>query len=145
MMDTSFRALLQQAFAVTLDGAGEGDLTTATGAIAGTILLDGMRYGVVIDANGNILQPIAHYADFLRPQATVFGYYNLKNNHIATRAINVQANGPLEIVGANGPLSITANFTPNAVDDFKPELDDMLIQALCNVVTLKIKPANADA
>ena len=146
MMDSSRRAWLQQTYTLALDGSGVGLLSAATAAIAGEILLDGIRLGTVIDADGNVLQPILHYADFLRPQSTVFGYYNLKDGAAYTRAINVQANGPLEIVGANGPLSITANYVPTAVDDWPPDLEADLVQTLVNIVATKMAmPANANA
>lgn len=145
MMDGSRRAWLQQVFALALDGNGRGDLSAATAAIAGEILLDGVRVGAVIDADGNKLQPLLHYSDFLSPQAVVFGYYCLKDRAILTRAINQQASGPLEIVGASSPLTITASYVPTAVSDFPVDLEADLVQALVDIVATKIKPANADA
>jgi len=142
MMDDSKRAWLQQVFTLALDSSGVGLLSAATAAISGEILLDGIRLGVVIDGDGNILQPILHYADFLRPQSTAYGYYNLKDGAAHTRAINTPVNGPLDIIGAPGPLSITASYVPAAVDDFVQDLEPDLVQALVQIVTLK---ANADA
>src|SRR5262245_37935744 len=75
MADPYERALLQQTYSVTLDVNGQGDLLTATGSItglAGEILLDGIRAGNVLDNDQNQLQPLLHYADFLKPQATVY-------------------------------------------------------------------------
>lgn len=143
MLDSSRRAWLQQVFSLALDGTGKGDLSTATAAIAGSILLDGIRMGVILDFNGNRLQPILHFSDFLSPQPTVYGYYCLKDRAILTRAIGVQVNTPADVVGANGPLSITANYTPNAVDDFPPDLEADLVNALCRIVALKVSPTNA--
>lgn len=149
MRDAYLRALLQQTYAVNLDSAGQGDLLTATGSItgvAGEILLDGIRYGVVLDFDGNQLQPILHYADFLRPQPTVYGYYLIKDrDKILTRAKGQQVNNLNEIQGANGPLSILASFVPASVTNFPPELDDRLVQKLCDIVVRKITPANANA
>lgn len=141
MHDPYLRALLQQTYSVTLDGAGQGDLLAATGnitAVAGEILLDGIRHGVVLDADGNQLQNILHYADFLRPQPTIWGYWSLKDrDKIVTRIKGVQANGLAEIQGAPGPLSILASFAPASVASFPPELDDRLVQKLVDVVALK--------
>ncbi len=136
MRDDALRPLLQQVYSVTLSAAGEGDLLTTTGSItgnAGEILIDGIRFGVVIDADGNILQPLLHYHDFLRPQATQYAYYNLKDRKILTRAIDQQVNAPSDIVGVNGPLSITASFDPQEVDDYPAELEDHLVQELCDI------------
>lgn len=147
MRDSSLRSLLQQEYTVTLDANGEGNLLTALGSItgvAGEILIDGSRFGAVIDADGNVLHPLLHFADFIRPQPTVFGYYCIKDKAtILTRAINAQVNGPNEIVGATGPLNITANFTPTAVTSFPPELEHLLVQALVDIVVQKATPANA--
>lgn len=144
MRDDALRPLLQQVYSVTLSAAGEGDLLAATGSItgnAGEILIDGIRLGVVVDADGNILQPLLHYHDFLRPQATQYAYYNLKDRKILTRAIDQQVNVPSDVVGVNGPLSITASFDPQEVTDYPAELEDHLVQELCDVVM----PANATA
>jgi hypothetical protein len=146
MMDGSRRAWLTQEFSLTLDGTGKGDLSAATSAIAGEILLDGIRMGAVLDADGSLLKPLLHYSDFLSPQATVYGYYCLKDRALLTRTINVQASGPLEIVGASSPLTITANYVPSAVDDFPVDLEADLVQSLVNIVAAKVAtPANADA
>lgn len=149
MRDPYLRALLQQTYSVTLDANGQGDLLAAVGSVtsvAGEILLDGIRYGVVLDADGNQLQPILHYADFLRPQPTVFGYYLIKDrDKILTRAKGQQVNNLNEIQGVNGALSILANFTPASVTNFPPELDDRLVQILVDIVVRKITPANANA
>jgi hypothetical protein len=145
MRDPYLRALLQQTYSVPLDANGQGDLLAATGSItgvAGEILLDGIRSGVVLDNDGNQLYPILHYADFLRPQTTAIGHYHIKDrDKILTRAKGVQVTDPGSIQGANGPLVITANFTPADVSNFPPELDDRLVQTLCNVVARKVTPA----
>jgi len=145
MADPAMRALLQQAYTLTLDAAGEGNLLTATGSVtgnAGEILLDGVRYGVVLDADGQRLHPLKHYHDFLAPQNTAFGYYNMRNrDKMATRAAGVQVNVAADIQSASGPLTITASFDPQDVDDYPPELEDMLVNALCEIVAAK--PANA--
>lgn len=143
MMDGSRRAWLQQEFSLVLDGTGRGALSAATAAITGEILLDGVRVGAVIDADGNPLKPLLHYSDFLSPQATVYGYYCLKDRALLTRAINTQAGGPLEIVGASSPLTITANYVPTAVDNFPPDLEADLVQTLVNIVATKLANANA--
>lgn len=147
MRDSALRGLLQQEFTITLDVNGEGDLLAAVGsvtAVAGEILIDGVWFGAVIDADGNVLQPLVHFVDFIRPQPTVFGYYCIKDKAtILTRAKDAQANGPLEIVGATGPLTITANFAPAAVASFPPELEEPLVHALVNIVVQKVTPANA--
>lgn len=147
MADSSLRSLLQQEYSITLDASGEGDLLAATGSVtgvAGEILLEGVKYGVVLDAEGQKLQPLFHYSDFLAPQVTVFGYYCIKDKAtILTRARNTSVSTSFDIQSATGPLTITASYTPASVDDFPAELEDMLVNALCTVVTLKVKPANA--
>jgi hypothetical protein len=149
MRDESLRALLQQEYEVTLDGAGEGDLLAATGSItsvAGEILLEGIQHGIVLDADTNPLQYIQNYADFLKPQPTVYGYYHLKDKAtILTCAINTPVDDLGDIVSAPSPLTITASYTPADVDDFPPELEDPLVQELVSVIAVKLKPANADS
>jgi hypothetical protein len=140
MADPARRPWLTQDFAVTLDAAGEGDLLTAVGSITGEtgeIILDGIWYGVVLDADSNILVPLMHYADFLKPQPTVFSYYTLKDQIIATRAINTAVNGPLDIVGVSGPLTITASFTPINVTDLPLSLEDDAVRHLVLVLQRK--------
>ena len=144
MEDSAIRSLLQQTYSVALDVSGVGDPLTATGSItglAGEILTDGIRYGVVVDNDSNILKPIKNYADFLAPQLRVYGYYCLKDRKVLTRAKDVTVNGPTDIQPVNGPLSITANFEPQAVDTVPNELEDELVQILCRIVALK---TNAD-
>lgn len=148
MRDNMRRAWLQQDYTVTLNSAGEStDLLTAAGSITGQtaeILLEGIHLGLVRDADNNVLTPLHHYADFVRPQATVFAYYLLKDRVIATRRKDAQVNGPADIQGASGPLTITASFTPKNVTDVPLALEDDLVAHLCEVVTRKL-PANADA
>ena len=142
MMDDSRRTLLQQQFSVSLSGAGEGDLLAATGSVTGNtgeILVEGVRYGVVKDNDNNILRHILHYLDFLGPYPPVYAYYNIRNRAtIATRAISVPVNGPADIQSVNGPLIITANYEPRDVDDFPPELEVDVVDALCQRVLTKI-------
>lgn len=146
MNDAYMRALLQQTYSVPLDGNGQGDLLAATGSItgvAGEILIDGVRSGVVLDNDGNQLQPLLHYNDFLRPQPAVYGYYCVKDrDKILTRAIGQQVNAPSDVVGASGPLTITASYAPEAVTSFPPELDDKLVRKLVDVVSRTIANAN---
>lgn len=147
VMDNNRRSWLQQTYTVNLDANGEStDLLTALGSVtgeAGEIILPGVYFGLVRDADNNILQPLFHYADFVRPQATVFAYYLLKNQLIATRAKDAQVNGPADIQSVNGPLTITANYTPNNVDDVPLTLEDDLVGHLCDVVLRKTVNANA--
>src|SRR5262245_63728036 len=52
MDDDRFRSLLQQTYSVPLDASGVGDPLTVTGSVtgvAGEILMDGIRFGTVID------------------------------------------------------------------------------------------------
>lgn len=147
MKDPYLKPLLQQTYSVALDGSGVGDPLAATGSItgaAGEILQEGIKYGVVIDGDGNILQPLSHYADFLRPQPTVYAYYCLKDRKILTRALGQQVTNPAEVQSVTGPLSVTANFAPTSVSNIPPELEDLTVHALCRIVTTKT-PANADA
>jgi len=150
MRDPSLRSLLQQEYTVTLDANGEGNLLTANGSITsvpGEILIDGVRYGVVLDADGNQLHPILHYADFIRPQPTVFAYYTIKDKvTILTRAKGAAVHSHLDIQSVTGPLTITASYTPQDIEDYPPELEDRLVHALVEIVARKITtPANANA
>lgn len=153
MKDDSLRGWLQQTYPVTLDASGVGDLLAAVGDLtgnAGEILIEGIRYGVVIDADNNILQPLTHYSDFLRPQPTVYAYYCLKDREIHTRALGQQVNSPVDVLSVTGPLSITASFTPTDVGDIPPELEEPLIHSLVRIFSLKTytdvkPPANAYA
>lgn len=139
MLDDARRWLLQQAYAVPLNAAGVGDLLAAVGSIAGKIISEGVEFGAVVDADNNRLVPLAHYLSFTSPQSTVFAYYLRVNRTIATRALGVQVNNPADIQGVNGPLSVIASFDPDDVDDFPPELEPDLVQALVEIVS----PANA--
>lgn len=147
MRDPALRGLLQQEYSVTLDASGEGDLLAATGSVttvAGEILLEGVHYGVVLDAEGQKLRPLLNYSDFVAPQFLVYGYYCIKDKAtILTRARGAQVNTSLEIQSASGPLTVTASYTPASVDNFPEELTDMLVQELCNQVAIKTKPTNA--
>src|SRR5262245_10070405 len=147
MRDDALRPLLQQEYTVTLDANGEGNLLTATGsvtAVAGEILIEGVRFGAVIDADGNILQPLLQYIGFIKPQYTQFGYYCIKDKAtILTRAKDAAVTGPNDIVGAASPLIITANYTPDLVDSFPPELEDLLVNELVAIVSVKVN-ANSE-
>jgi hypothetical protein len=146
VMDNDRRSWLQQNYTVNLDSNGEStDLLTAVGSVTGEVgevILVGIYFGLVRDADNNILQPLFHYADFVRPQSTVYPYYLLKNQIIATRALGVVVNGPADIQTVNGPLTITANYTPKNVDDVPLTLEDDLVDHLCEVV---LRKTNADA
>jgi hypothetical protein len=147
VMDNGRRSWLQQNYTVNLDASGEStDLLTATGSITGEvgeIIIPGIYFGLVRDADNNVLQPLFHYADFVRPQATVYAYYLLKNQILATRASGVVVNGPADIQSVNGPITLTTNYTPKNVDDVPLTLEDDLVTHLCMIVTTKVAPANA--
>lgn len=147
MMDDMRRAWLQQNYTVTLDANGEStDLLTAVGSVtgeAGEIILEGIHYGLVRDADNNILKPLFHYLEFVSPQPVVWPYYLMKNSVMATRALGVEVNGPADIQSVNGPLTITASFTPINVDDVPLAEEDALVEHLCRIVSLKI--VNADS
>jgi hypothetical protein len=148
VMDNDRRSWLQQDYTVTLNASGEStDLLTAAGSITGEvgeIILSGVFFGLVRDTDNNILQPLFHYADFVRPQATVYAYYLLKNQIIATRALGVAVNSPADIQSVNGPLTITANYTPINVEDVPLTLEDDLVGHLVDVVLRKASNAKAE-
>lgn len=140
MHDDAQRGLLQQDYTVALNPFGMGDLLAAVGSItslAGEILQEGVYLGVVLDGDNNILCPLRHYLDFLRPQPVVYGYYTLSDKSIRTRAINMQVNVPLDVVGATSPLTITASYAPTNVTDVPPELTDDLVGCVVEVVLRK--------
>lgn len=134
MRDDKRRSLLQQEYSVTLDSSGVGDLLTATGAIPGEMMMEGIEWGAVVDGNGDIIQLLTHYHDFIRPQDTNYAYCCRKERSIHTRASGVQVLGPNDIQGLSGTLTITASFEPESVDDFPSELEPDLVAALCDVV-----------
>jgi len=148
MRDDARRSLLQQDYTVTLDANGEStDLMTTAGSItaeAGEIMLEGIYFGLVRDLNNDVLEPVFHYRDFVSPQPTVYPRYLLKNQIIATCAKDIDVNGPADIQGASGPITITASYTPKNVDDVPLEIEDDLVAHLCQVVLRKL-PANANA
>jgi hypothetical protein len=147
MRDPYLKTLLRQAYSVALDGSGVGDLLAATGSItglAGEILQEGVEWGTVIDADNNVLVPLQFYAQFVAPQPPVFAYYCLEERKIYTRALGQAVNGPADIVGVTGPLSIKASFSPQTVDSFPAELEDHLVNTLCQIAVTKT-PTNADA
>lgn len=138
MADASLCGLLQQEYSVTLNASGEANLLSVTGSVtgvAGEIMIEGVKYGVVLDADGHQLHPLKFYKDFVSPQATQYGYYCIKDKAtILTRARDQQVNTALDIQSANGPLTVTANYTPASVDNFPEELEDMLVDELCRIV-----------
>lgn len=133
------RHLLQQDYTVTLT-AGVGNLLTATGSLTSSadIIADGVYWGVVQDADGNILQPIKNYASFLRPQPLVFDYYCLKGERIHTRSKTQQVSVPSDVTGVTSPLTITANFEPKVCTVVPDELEDDLIECLMEAVVAKL-------
>lgn len=148
MMDNMRRAWMQQDYTVALGANGEStDLLTAAGSVTGEvgeIILEGIHYGLVRDFDNNVLKPLFHYLDFISPQDWPGGFYLMKNSVIATRAAGLAVNGPADIQGVSGPLTITASYTPKNVDNVPLELEDSLVGHLCEVVTRKL-PANANA
>lgn len=148
MRDSARRALLQQDYPVSLDPVtNEGDLLAAIGSIttlAGEIILEGVDYGIVQDADGNILVLIPQYPDFFRPQAMAFAYYTRKNKgKILTRAKGKQVYSPADVLPVNGPLVITASYTPALVTGWPPELTDDLVSKTVAIALRKPIPANA--
>jgi len=141
MWDDAKRGLLQQDYTVTLS-SGVGDLLAATGSITGDadILTNGVYWGVVKDADGNILQPLKNYSAFLRPQPLIYDYYCLKGQHIHTRSKLQQVNLPSDVTSVTGPLTITANFEPATAEDVPSELQDDLVTILCEIVLTKLQP-----
>lgn len=150
MRDDARRAWLQQDYPVPLDQPdNEGDLLTAVGSVTGLtgeILLEGVHFGSVFDAEGNELQLIPQHSDFFRPQWTGWGYYLLRNGgKIRTRVRGQQVFKPAEVQPAPGPLLITASYTPNLVTGWPKELEDDLVSKVVVVALRKLPSANANA
>jgi hypothetical protein len=150
MYDDTRRAWLQQDYPVPLDPVtNEGDLLTAVGsitALAGEIILEGVDFGLVLDANGEVLQLIPQYPDFFRPQTTAWGHYTRKNRgKILTRAKGQQVFKPADVQPAAGPLLITASYTPALVTGWPPDLEDDLVNKVVAIAASKLTPANANA
>ena len=135
MNDDSQRAWMQQEFTLQIDPtSGRGTLTAATGAITGTMLLDGIRYGRVVDADGNQLWPLMHLTAFYNPQPTFRAYYHLDSAQIYTRAKNAQVLNPADVQPVNGPLTITASYIPAAVTSVADILADDLVDELVGIM-----------
>ena len=139
MANDAKRGLLQQDYTIALT-AGIGNLITATGAIttAADMLMDGVYWGVVIDADGDILQPLKNYSAFLKPQPLIYSYYCLRGERIHTRSRFQQVNYPSDVTSVTGPLTITANFEPATCEVVPNELGDDLIECLVNLVLTKM-------
>lgn len=139
MLSDSKRGLLQQDYSVTLT-AGIGNLITATGSItsAADILMEGVYWGVVQDADGDLLQPLKNYSAFLRPQPLIHSYYCLRGERIHTRSKDQQVNIPAEVTSVTGPLTVTASFEPSTCEVVPDELADELIECLVNLVLTKM-------
>lgn len=133
MQDDMKRVHLQQDYSLALDGNGRGALSSATASIAGDILPEGIYWGRVVDADGNVLWPLKNYQTFLSPQPTFKGYYGLFDSQVYTRASGLQVFGPQDVQGVSGPLTITANFTPANVDDVPAAIAKDLIDAVVEV------------
>lgn len=135
MNDDARRMWLQQEFTLEIDPVtGRGTLTTATATITGTILPDGIRYGRVVDADGNQLWPLMHYQAFLNPQPTFRAYYCLVGRQIYTRRKGGQVQNPSDIQPVSTPLTITASYVPAAVADVPDILADDLVDSLVGLI-----------
>lgn len=138
--------LLQQDYSVALDGAGVGDLLTATGSVtsAADLYVDSIHRGNVQDADNNALVYIPNLFDFYRPAATAFAYYTLQDRKIRTRALNIAVNSALDVVGVNGPVVITANFVTTNLTYWPDQLFDDLVATIVNIAQTKLAaPVNA--
>lgn len=147
MLDDTSRGLLQQSYSVSLT-AGVGDLLAATGSVtglSGEILMEGVQMGTVVDADGELVYPLKSLSAFYKPQSQVFSYYYLApNGKIWTRSRQTQVNGPNDVSGVNGPLTVVANYVPASVTAVPAELENDLVEALCSVVLRKVNTAQPE-
>ena len=145
MRDDARRHLLQQSYSVTLDANGEGDIIAATGAVTGAadIIPESIFFGNVRDAENNVLVPLYHYSDFLKPQITAFAYYCLKGRKIATRAIGMYVAKSEDVVTAPSPLTILASHSSTDLTYWSSEFDEKIVEKLVTVVTRKLEPPKA--
>lgn len=108
------RALLQQDYSVTLS-SGIGNPITATGSLtsAADVLFESIRWGAVVDADGNMLTHVEHYNDFRRFQQPGYKYFTLHNQRIYVRSA-ASGDYTTDLGDVNGPLTVTANFIATA-------------------------------
>ncbi len=145
MHDDARRHLLQQNYSVALDANGEGDIIAATGAVtsAADIIPESIYFGNVRDAENNVLVPLRHYSDFLKPQLSAFGYYCLKGRKIATRAIGVYVAKSEDVAPAPTPLTILANYSSTDLTYWPAEFDEDIVKKLVTVVMRKVEQPKA--
>lgn len=145
MRDDVKRGYLQQDYSVSLDSSGVGDILAATGSVtsAADMLQDGIQFGRVKDADGNVLVYIPNINYFYAPQPTVYGYYCLAKRKILTRAINAACSSEAEVQSAATPLTITASYAPSDLAYIPDQLGDDLAKKLFTVVSRKLEEINA--
>lgn len=140
MLDNEKRGLLQQTYSVTISGS-TGDLLSPTGSVTATaaeILPDGIYYGVLIDADGDVLQPLKTLNAFYHPQSLVYSYYHVgPNMTLYTRSKQAQVNIPADVVGVNGPVSVVASYAPQDPADIPHSLEDDLVEYICRIAMTK--------
>lgn len=145
MRNPLLRPRLQQVYSITLDGSGVGDLSTANGSITTTadeILVEGIYLGSVVNADGIVVVPLPHYTDFISPQFTVFPYYHVnEQKKILTRSSGNQVFTANDVQGLSGNLSIRASYNPGDVAQWPAEIQNDLINALCELTLAKVPGA----
>lgn len=145
MRDDVKRGYLQQDYSVALDSLGIGDILAATGGVtsAADMLQDGIQFGRVKDADGNVLVYIPNINYFYAPQPEVYGYYCLAKRKILTRAVNASCGSEAEVQSAATPLTITASYAPSDLAYIPDQLGDDLAKKLFTVVSRKLEELNA--
>jgi hypothetical protein len=88
---------LQSSFSVTL--------TSGVGTIPATIDIDSLRWGYVVDGDGNVLSQVRYYPDLVASRKAEYGYYCTQKGQIHTK----QA-GTASLTATTTPLTVYANL-----------------------------------
>lgn len=133
--------LLQRDYSVTLSPITLLNQPFAVGTLPDEIIPESLTVGFVADGDGNKLEPVQYFSDFLRPRDAMFGYYLLQDKRVYTRQY---VTGDLSNTAS--PLSIKANFMPTpatlATDITHPGLINMLTSALADRLRQQIPEIN---
>lgn len=100
------------------------NLTNGVGDLPQDILPESLDQGWIVDANGNPLSKVLHYADLLLPQSRLEGYYCLQNSVLYTRE---KGTGRLDTTSA---LTVFGNYQINlaSVGLIPPTLENDAIE-----------------
>ena len=143
--DSVRRSLMQQNYVCALDGSGIADPLSEVGTITGDtdIYWDSIPWGNVQDLDNNSLVYLPSLYDFYRPASTAFGYYTLVNQRLRTRAIGVGVTSAADVVGVNGPVTVTASYVTTDLSFWDAQFFDDMVQEILHIAQTKLAELNA--